>query len=49
MVLLLSLPDSGAGRGKIVILFGFVFLAFAGACGWIYVKEYILAKDKQWN
>jgi uncharacterized protein involved in exopolysaccharide biosynthesis len=35
-------PLKAASPKKLLILIGFLFLSFSGACGWIYLKDYLL-------
>jgi uncharacterized protein involved in exopolysaccharide biosynthesis len=40
-------PSGASSPRKMLILVGCLFLSFAGACGWIYMKDYFLNRNKK--
>ncbi|MDR2087462.1 MAG: chain-length determining protein [Dysgonamonadaceae bacterium] len=39
-------PLKASSPKKMLILIGFLFLSLAGSCGWVYMKDYFLNKNK---
>jgi uncharacterized protein involved in exopolysaccharide biosynthesis len=42
-------PLKASSPKKILILIGFLFLAFVGVCGWVYIKDFFIMKEEDKN